>query len=433
VWFLLATDRHLWKEPRRWLAPLVALVLPLLTYALLPLRAHVGSLDGTYAELGFWKWIAGGGYGGAFILENPFGVDRTPLDLLNLARDQFGWLGLIALLLSLPWWRRHPRRAVLLALIALADFLFASVYKVQDIEVFLLPLFIIMALWIALGLDTIWRWMRTPAPSTQPRWQLAAGGIAAALFLLWPAARAYAYWDEADRSQPPLRAWGVHDYGLDMLSSAAPEGRVVGLLGEMTLIRYFQFDRGLYPDVETVAADDDAIRLDAIAQSVASGRDTFTTRPVTGLPERFSLSAWGALIRVWPPGQSQLPAPDHPVEERLLPEVTLTGWAALLREPRSGLSLRLMLWWRADQAPSTSFKVSARLLAPDGALIAQQDGIPVYNSYPGTLWRAGETVLDSYNFALDAPPPPGTTLLVILYDPMTGAEFARWSTELILP
>ena len=444
VAFLLWTEPRLITQPRRWVRPLLVLALPLLTYLLLPLRASVGSLDGSYQELGFWKWVMGGGYGAAFIFHNPFGVDRSLTDLLVLARMQYGWLGLAFIFLSLPWWRKRPQAALMLALIALADLLFASVYKVQDIQVFLIPLFIVMALWMALGMHALWARI-SPLPSnfnaemveavlnanafqmSMPRAALflAVSG----LILLWPAALAYARWEDMDRSQPPLRAWGVHDYGLDMLSSAAPDGRVVGLLGEMTLIRYFQYDRGMAPGVETVAADDEAQRLEAIAEGVAQGRAVFTTRPLAGLPERFSLNAAGALIRVWPPGQAQPPAPVHPLDEEIMPGVKLAGWDAMMREPRSGPSLRLLLWWRAEMTPA-SFKVSARLLRPDGSLMAQQDAIPVYRAYPSSLWRPGEMVLDAYNFALDAPPPPQTTLQVILYDPMTGAEFGRWQTPL---
>ena len=426
--FLVWTDNRLFVEPKRWGAPLLVMLLPLATYVLLPLRAHVGSLDGTYADLGFWKWILGGGYGSAFIVGNPFGIDRTPTDLLLLARDQFGWIGVFFVFLSAKWWMQHPKRALLLAGVALADFVFASVYKVQDIQVFLIPLFIVMALWIALGLDALWRLMTSfeiGRPGAQP-WLRA---LVAGVLLLWPVRSTLAHWEEADRSQPPARAWAVHDYGLDMLSSAAPDGRVVGLLGEMTLIRYFQYDRRLAPMVQTIAADDDALRLSEIEKSVIAGRPTLTTRPLAKLPERYSLGAQGALIRVWPAGEAPAWNPRHRMHEQLTPEVSLIGWEVISRTPRSGPSLRVMLWWQAGSSP-LDFKVSTRLLTPDGSLLAQQDGYPVYNAYPGIYWRENEIVLDAYNLALQSLPETETTLLVILYDPLNGKEYGRWQTAL---
>ena len=429
--YIFWVDRSLFLRPHRWLKPLIVLALPLLSYALLPLRAHVGSLDGSYARIGFWGWLAGGGYGSAFITGNPFDIHRTPLALLDLARGQFGWLGIATALISLPWWKKHPKKATLLLLIALADFAFAAIYKVQDIEVFLIPLFIVMALWIALGLDVVWQGVRGLLPETdvENRKLMRLGLVAVALLLLtWPAVTLAANWPEQNRSAPPARAWGVHDYGLDLLQSAGPEGRVIGLLGEMTLMRYFQYDRQMGLGVQTLAADRDEDRMAGIEASLADGMPTYTTHPLDGLPARHALSASGPLIRVWP-GSPQLPPPAHLLNEQLLPGVTLTGWQTIWRQPRSGPSLRVLLWWRADETLD-DFKISARLLNPGGSLIMQQDAWPVHNAYPPAFWRAGETVLDSYDLALPTLPDAETTLLIILYNPADGAEFARWQTML---
>ncbi len=431
VVFLAWGDPRVFWQPRRWLAPLIALLLPLGTYALLPLRSHVGSLDGTYAQIGFWKWVAGGGYGAAFLRGNPFGIQRTPWDLLHLVRIQYGWLGLGVIALSLPWWRRRPRAAWLLAWVALADFLFATMYKVQDIQVFLIPLFLVMALWLAWGLDTLWQGLEALLRRGSGFLWIRHGllAVAALMVLVWPAGLTWARWPEQDRSQPPARAWGVRDLGLDMLESAAPHGRVIGLLGEMTLLRYLQFAQGIAPGVETVAADEEHQRLQAIATSVAQGRATYTTHPLSGLAESFSLTAAGPLIRVWPAGRVQEAVAGHEVDVALLPGLRLVSWDGTLRVPASGPSLRVLLWWRAEQ-PLPSYKVSVRLLGPDDTLLAQQDAIPVHHAYPTSLWRPGETVLDTYDMALPAPPPPGASLLIILYDPLDGHEYARWRTGL---
>ncbi len=429
--YIFWVDRSLFLRPSCWLKPLIALALPLLTYVLLPLREHVGSLDGSYARLGFWGWLAGGGYGSAFITGNPFDIHRTPLDLLALTQIQFGWLGVAAALLSLPWWKKRPKAATLLLLIAVADFAFAFIYKVQDFQVFLIPLFLIMALWIALGLDVAWQGVKGLLPETnaENRKLMRLGLIAVAILVLtWPAVSLAANWPEQNRSAPPARAWGVHDYGIDLLESAGPEGRVIGLLGEMTLMRYFQYDRQMGLGVQTLAADKDADRMAGIEASLADGMATYTTHPLDGLPERHSLSASGPLIRVWP-ASPQFPHPEHPLNKPLLPQASLVGWQTILRQPHSGPSLRVLLWWRADATPG-DFKISARLLEPGGRRLSQQDAWPVHNAYPPTFWRAGETVLDSYDLPLADLPATETTLQIILYNPGDGAELARWQTSL---
>ena len=100
----------------------------------------------------------------------------------------------------------------------------------------------------------------------------------------------------------------------------------------MTLLRYFQQTEGIRPDVRTIAADREDERLAAIAEGVAAAHPTYTTRPVTGLAEQFSLSAEGPLIRVWLAGgiPSQYPHPATATAMQLTPEVMLVGWDAAL-------------------------------------------------------------------------------------------------------
>jgi len=325
--FVFWTEPDLIRHPRQWLKPILAALAPLLLYAILPLRASIGSLDGSYAEIGFWGWVLGGGYS-AFLRENPFGIERSILDLLGLLVQQYGWLGIAVAAVGLPIWRKRPRQFVFLMLIALTNLLFANWYLVADIEVFLIPLFIIWALFISTGLT--WLWQRIPNT------QYPISILLALLFLLWPAYLALQRLPEQDRSAPPARAWGVHDYGRDMLASVVPDGTVIGILGEMTLLRYFQQTAGVRPDVKTIAADRDNARLAAIAAGVETAHPTYTTRPVAGLAEQFSLSAEGPLIRVWPAGGIPGDGPSGQTASQLTPEVALVGWDATIREPRSG-------------------------------------------------------------------------------------------------
>jgi len=416
--FVLWSEPDLIRHPRQWLEPLLAMLAPLLLYAILPLRASIGSLDGSYAEIGFWGWVLGGGYS-AFLRENPFGIERTIFDLLELLVQQYGWLGIVVAAIGLPIWRKRPRQFVFLLLIALTNLLFANGYLVADIEVFLIPLFLIWALFIAAGLTVVWERIANI--------QYLLSIILACIFLLWPAYLALQRLPEQDRSAPPARAWGVHDYGRDMLASVVPDGTVVGILGEMTLLRYFQETAGVRPDVKTIAADRDDERLAAIAAGVEKARPTYTTRPVAGLAEQFSLSAEGPLVRVWPAGGIPGDGPSGQAASQLTPEVALAGWEATLREPRSGPSVRLSLRWLVGDRIPADFKISARVLNPDGAILAQTDDFPVHNSYPPTRWRPGETILDSYDLPLGAVPDRPVSLLVILYNPADGSELARWT------
>ena len=436
VVFVLWGDPGLLRRPRAWVKPLLALLAPLLLYAILPLRAHVGSLDGAYDQAGFWDWVLGGGYS-TFLRDNPFGIERNFSDLIQLLVDQYGLLGILTPFLGFMAWRMQPRRFTLLALIAVTNLLFASQYKVADIEVFLIPLFIVWALFIAVGLTAAWdsaliyllALLRRLPVSLSPR---LPASLLTVMFLLWPLALISERLPAQDRSQPPTRAWGVHDYGVDMLSSIEPDGSVVGILGEMTLLRYFQRTQSLRGDVQTIAADAEPARLEAIAASLETGRPTYTTRPLSGLAERYRLSAAGPLVRVEKDATTTTNALANQVDIHLTPEVKLIGWDIDLRQPRSGPSARLQLAWQTDAVPPADFKVSARLLTPGGALLAQTDDIPVHNTYPPTRWRMDEIIIDSYDLALADVPTTPLLLQIILYDPQDGTEMNRWEQQIDL-
>lgn len=434
--FILWGDPGLLHRPRAWLQPALALLLPLLFYAILPLRGQVGSLDGSYARTGFWNWVVGGGYS-AFLAANPLGIDRGISDLVGIVLAQFGLLGIVIALMGWPTWQMQPRRFAFLTLIFLTDLLFASRYLVADIEVFLLPAILTLCLFIAVGLTTLWdaaaiyltALARRLSPATSPRRFIS---LVSLLLLIWPVLLFWQRLPDQDRSQPAALAWGVRDYGLDMLDSTVPNARLVGLLGEMTLVRYFQRTQDARPDVQTLAADPEPDRLAAIAAGVRGGQPTYTTRPLPGLAEAFSLSAAGPLVRVWPSGQAQAAPPANLANVQLVPELTLAGWDIALRQPASGPDARLGLTWQVGDSPAADFKVSARLLASDGSLLSQVDDFPVHNSYPPRLWRGGEAVQDSYDLPLSSLPDGPVTVQVILYQPQDGTELARWEQGGIL-
>lgn len=428
--FVLWGGPGLLRRPRAWLTPALALLAPLLFYVLLPLRSATGSLDGSYARIGFWGWVTGGGYS-AFLAGNPFGIDRGFADLVAIVLAQFGMLGAVIALLGWPTWQMQPRRFALLGLILLTDLAFASRYLVADIEVFLLPAILALCLFVAVGLTVLWDAVsvyltalaRRLLPSVSPRRFVAALSL---LLLFWPLTLAWERLPAQDRSQPAGLAWGVHDFGLDMLDYLPANARLVGLLGEMTLVRYFQRTQNLRPDVQTQAADPEPDRLAAIAAGVAGGQPTYTTRPLAGLAEAFSLGADGPLIRVWPAGEGQAGAGLQTVGAPLTPDISLAGWDIALRQPASGPAARLRLGWQVDAPPPADLKVSARLLAPDGALLAQADAVPVHDAYPTSRWRTGEMIEDSYDLPLAALPDGPMTVQVILYRPQDGSEVARW-------
>jgi hypothetical protein len=217
-------------------------------------------------------------------------------------------------------------------------------------------------------------------------------------------------------------AWGVYDYGADMMSSVAPGGRVIGLLGETTLVRYFRDVLGQRPDIEVVPADAEAARYAAVDAALAAGKPAYLTRDLPGVAGRYSLDAAGPLIAVSPKAAPASPPAGQPVGDA----VVLADARTAVRRPHTGPVIRLTLTWAAAQPVPEELKVSARLVDPAGQVIAQDDRVPVHFTYPTTAWVPGEPVTDVYDLPLPAGAPGGVfTPLLILYRAADGSEVGR--------
>lgn len=420
----------------------LAVVAPLLLYLYLPLRAHVGSLDSGYQDTwsGFWRWVSASDYG-AFLGENPLARNLDAAFYGGLFWQQFGPVGLALALLGLPGLLRRRRpgtgvgpRALALTGLAFATFLvFAFVYRVPDVEVFLIPAFLLVAVWLGAGLDYAADLLKPRGPSLGVRRLLAVCLLAVFLAgLLQPLLIAARIYPDVDRS----RHWIVHDFGLYLLEQPLPDGStVVGLLGEMTLLRYLQETTGRHRGLETIVADDEAARRQAVEAALARGRAVYLTRPLPGLAGAHTLDAVTGLVDVGGHLETLIrvdvpdPEPgDLPRATNLepLPGLELVGYGVRQHTAHWQAWARLRLWWRAPQALDEPYKISARLLDAAGQQVAATDAEPVAGAYPTTAWRPGEVVADAYEIPLPAGLPPGDYRpLVIVYDPDTGAELGR--------
>ena len=429
--FVFWTDRSLLRAPRRWLRPLACGLAPLLLYLYLPIRGQaVGSLDGAFRPTlaGALDWVTAAGYS-VFLTGNPFEVSRDAAFFYRLFQGQLGGAILAAAGLGLlTAWRFGLRRYALLLLATAGQVAFGVAYKVQDVEVFFTPAFMLAALWAAQGLTLVFDWgaawlarlggqLRLPA---RGRPWIIAGCIllAAALVLAQPVAAAVRDFDRLNRS----RDWGVYDHGQDMLAHVATGGQVVGLLGETTLLRYFRDVLGQRPDVMATPADAEPARLAAVDAALAAGRPVYLTRDLPGAAARYSLDAAGPLIAVSPKAQPASVAAGQTFGVGIV----LVDAVAEVRRVHAGPVVRVTLVMAAGRPAVEELKVSARLLNAAGERIAQADAAPVHFAYPAPAWVPGETVRDVYDLALPPNAPSGSYgLLAILYRAASGSEVGR--------
>lgn len=410
---------------------LVCLALPLTLYAYLPLRGRVvTSLDGQYVNTwaGFWSWVTAQAYN-VFLGENPLARDLDAPFYFGLFREQFGVLGLGLAVVGLIALLRKPREWALLAAAFATQVAFALRYRVGDVEVFFLPAFLLAAVFVGAGVSAWAELGQALAERGLGRVASLAGRIVSLLALAGVVYVGALHFRAADRS----RDWEIYDYGMDVLSQPLEEGAtLIGILGETTLVRYFQETQGLRTDLYLVAADEETARLAAVREAVARGEAVYLTRELPCrdprtlcAPAEFQMTALGPLVRVWPKGQAVVPAPPTPLTVEMGPEVVLEGYGLRWREARGGSWLRVTLYWVARAQPRADYKVSARLVEPGGARVAAVDDVPVHRAYPTRFWGLGEHVVDVY----DLPAPPGAgegwQIRIILYEADTLQEVGR--------
>ena len=332
-------------------------------------------------------------------------------------------------------WKFSRRRYVFLLLATLSQVAFASAYKVQDVEVFFLPAFMLTGRVGCLGPDAA---VRRVGAARDARGSPAASASLDSLADRrrlgripgrGDAVRAGAEHGERLPRAESADSWGVYDYGADMISAVAPGGQVIGLLGETTLVRYFRDVLGQRPDIEVVPADAEAARFAAVELSRSPRGGRPTSRVICQAPP--AATAWdaaGPLIAVSP----KATAAPSPEGQPLGADVVLAEARTEVRQTHAGPVVRLALTWAAAQPISDELKISARLVDAAGNVIAADDRVPVHFTYPTTAWVPGEPVKDVY----DLPLPPGTpggdfTPLLILYRAADRSEIGRVQLPLV--
>ena len=444
VVYLLWSVPGLWRPRAAWLLWLAALLAPLLLYLYLPLRAAAGVVDlhGSYANTwdGFWDHVLARGYSG-FFSGSALAVERTPQQWFELVLAQVGWAGILLALAGCAWLADARRRKgwVLVLLVLAANLVFALLYRVGDQEVFLIPVFLCLALLAGGGIAVIVAALLgqfgARQSSVAPIWAaLATFGLL--VLLIWAPGRG----PTVNRSQD----WRAHDYAVDMAKVPfPPHSTVIGLEGEVTALKYMQAAEGLGTNATPVAADDPQRRREALAAAVTAGFPTYLTRELEGITRDYSFSGEGPLVRAWPRGMAQAGNPQNPLDlamdqGRLHPGGLRSAAARLGGRPCPTCE-SLLAAHRRTAALAQSVAAPARrrgqrpLTYPDGSP-ATLDEFPLRQVAPTTTWLRGETVRDVYSLYL---PPAAqaqpTTLQLILYDAETVAEVGRWETVLPVP
>lgn len=436
--YLLWTIPGVWRPRRAWGRWAVGLLLPLLLYLYIPVRAAMGAhdLNGDYVNswTGFWSHVLATGYTGYFRANPQTGLRQAGY-WLALFRDQFGWFGLLlggsGLLAGLA--RRRMRPAWwLVAIVFLTNLIFALNYQVADVAVFLIPVFLCLALGVGHGVALLGQIVPFIGNRRTSWLGLGVQAGAVATLALGLGGRGPA----VDRSQD----WAVHDYAVAMAKvDFPPQSRVVGLVGQMTALRYMQRSQELARNAVPVALDDPAQRRAFVEKAVAAGWPVYLTQELDGIETNFSFSGQGPLVRVWPRGEAEPGWPTHPLDVTLADGmVRLVGYDLVILQQAGGPAARIAFYWQPATGLTQRLKLSLRLQTRNGAplvwpdgRVATEDRFPLRQVAPSWSWLPGEVVRDVHTLRLPvAPSRTSIRLLVIVYDAESLAEVGRWSTAI---
>jgi len=445
AYYVLRTTPAHFRDIKTVSRAILLFLAPLLLYAYLPLRGAIGSADGTYENSlqGFLAWVFASQYT-VFLTQNPLGIERDAAFYFSLFQNQFTVAGLVLAamgFLALLARRRSEGRMLTLALIPSAAFAFA--YRVADADVFFLSTFLLLAIFVGAGADALVA-QSAKLKAKSEKLKIALGAFSFLLVAL-PSQLLITNYQLLDLSTK----WDVHDYGIDILSQPLESNAtIIGILGEMTLLRYFQENANLRADVPTIAADREDARLAAIDRARAQNRVVYLTRPLKGIEHKYSLSSVGPLIRVHEPIRkpvlNEVKDPKSEirnfVDAEMGASIKLLGYdlddARLRAIPdkwhaENGRVLRVTLYWQVRAVMPTDAFISLKIL--QGTRLAGQiDTRPVRDAYPTTAWRVGEIIADTYDVPVVAGAPAGEYILnVTLYDPNSGTVIAQRDLQTI--
>ena len=393
---------------KQWLIAAGLLVLGLMPWLFIYLRWPTLH-NGQWMTVSEWLgWIWGLRFGGALNLA--LWLDPTRWSILGrLLVEQYGPIGLglaavgFILLIKQQW-----RIALLTAALFGGYVFYGLVYNVPDVAVFVLPAFLVTAIWIGVTLAALAQWLnRLPLHDAARAAARTALYLLAALLLLWQFG---SHVDQANQRglNADQEAWGRYVLALPIPQKAA----LLVDSEKIAPLYYLQVSERQRPDLDIVVLGDEALYRQELDRRLAEGQPVYLARFLPNLPYR--LRSLGPLVEVSAAPQTTLPAMQQSLDVSLGDTIKLLGVTS-----EAGSPYRLTLYWQtlSDQRPN--YHVRLRLIDACGEVWWEDPGAhPVNGYYPTGAWAAQEVVADFHEVPMPPALPPGLyTLEAGLFTP----------------
>jgi len=449
------------------------LVAPLLLYLYLPLIAPSTpyttlTLSNTQiltlydnSVTGFWQHVMGSVFTGE-LRPGAAGLDRVRMSGQFLLA-QVGWVGVLLAVAGVAslWRRRHVDLLILTGLGFVAFVTFNLVYFVGDINLFFIPAWFLVCLWLGVGMmgiaDLTARYFvrrkttNTPSPVFQElRQRLETNGYHWALYFVIIVLGGFLIVNLAMRNSLVIPKYddAASERWQEILAEPLPKEAVLisNDRNEIMPMWYYQYVESRRPDLlglfPLIVSDPAYANVGRVLdQAWLSNRPVYFIKPMAGLTLKANIKAEGSLFRVEPIDRE----PTHR-HDATLPEITLqsTDGTALTETIKlvgydapskliPGEEIAVALYWQPVQPLSVDYTSFVHLVTGDGRGITQSDHRPGGAYYPSSHWQVGETLRDLHTLTIPPEAPPGYYQLRVglYYQPDPGKIHSMGPGELI--
>jgi hypothetical protein len=425
--YLWLKGRHLVRDRRLVLSAILLLLLPLALYLYIPLRApHTPYLhlplsgerglvlyDNTLPD--FISFVLGGPFGGSVDLSVDLGARLAMA--WGFLRQQIGWIGIALALLGvagLAVSRSSARsgfsRWALLALTGLAygvTVAFNLVYTIGDIHVLFIPSYVIVTLWLAIGVGLL----AQIGQRVLPRWKQASALAVLPVFAL-PLCLGIGHYADLDQSQNTAARTGWEVILAEPLPSEAL--LISNDRNEIMPLWYLQLVEGNRPDllgIYPLITPDYPVLGQVLDLALSTERPVYLIKEMPGVEVKVAVQTEGRLWRVVGPAVQG--EPTYPLGSRLADAVVLAGHDRWPHSPSPGELLQISLHWQALRPLTGKYHTFVHLVDAADKKIAQSDRQPGGVYYPTTLWRPGEQLRDDHTLTVPAGAPAGAYHLLV--------------------
>lgn len=422
--YLLTVEPHLLLKPRRWLPALVCLLLPLVLYAYIPLRAaYFDSLPQWAGDiLGVKKTVVAGyvsphyyaqgslglilalDYSGTFFSQGATIGLRVLKQYADLTRQQFPLAMIPIAFLGVGVLLHRQKKASLLLLLSYAGTTLAALWflaRVGEDGDHFIPSYLLLAIWFGAGAQGLLEWTAQRLRA----WPLHHTVLLGCLAIL-PAANLIAHFPQAlqNRQLNPE---------LNVLQEPLPRGAVLaGEWNYVTPLRYRQRVEGVRPDLWIIHADLIGTRL--LMQRARQEQVPF-----------YAVRPTPAGVRLLPLPLHDASAIGHPTALQLGPAVTWQGYDLEPKQPAPGEWLKITLYWQAHQEVDRDWTTFIHLVTEAGEKVAQVDQTPGDGYAAPSTWQPGQLMADQYELQLPADLRAGRYRLIFGW--YSGGERLKWA------